>query len=443
MKKLSALFLLVLSMQMVSGQILDRIVAIIGEEVILMSDVDNQYNYMVINGEKDDGSLRCQVMDNLIVSKLLLNKARQDSIEVSDGEVIGEIDRRVQFILGQMDNNVREFERIYGKSVAQFKEDIREDIKNELLINRQRQTLLANAEITPKEVKGFYRNMDKDSLGSLPAEVELNHIVVVPPPSEESLVKVEEQLLELKRQVMEEGANFSELAGRFSDEPGAYKSKGYLGEFGRGVMVPQFEETVFQMRPGDISDPIQTEFGFHIILLHERRGQIVKASHILKRLEPSTNGDSIAIDSLNKILALIETDSLTFEQAAIRFSADRTTKHCGGCITNPQTQELRIPMDLLDYDMFFKVDELEAGEISKPMEMTMPDNSRAFHVLYLKNKIPPHRPNLKDDYQKIRDAALRSKQFEDFEEWLTSAKKNIYIDIKPTECYNALKNWVE
>ncbi|MEL7340966.1 MAG: peptidylprolyl isomerase [Bacteroidota bacterium] len=138
-----------------------------------------------------------------------------------------------------------------------------------------------------------------------------------------------------------------------------------------------------------------------------------------------------------------ETDSLSFEQAAIRFSSDRGTKHCGGCITNPQTGELRISMDMLDADMFFKVDEMEAGETSEPMEMTMGDNSSAFHILYLKNKIPPHKPNLRDDYQKIRDSALRSKQYEDFERWLESAKRNIYIDIKPTECYNALKTWVQ
>ncbi len=442
MKKIFLFLLIGIAFQLSYGQVLDRIVAIIGEEVILQSDVENQFNYMILNGEKDDGTLQCQVMESLIISKLLLNKAEQDSIEVSDGEVMGEIDRRLEYILAQMDGNVREFERIYGKSVSQFREDIEEDIRNELLINRQRQALLSEAEITPREVKTFYEGLNIDSIGLLPAEVELNHIVITPPPSQESIDKSIADLQALKRKVTDEGADFGELAARNSDEPGAFRSRGFLGEFSRGAMVTEFESVVFQMRPGEISDPFRTEFGYHVVWLQERRGQVVKASHILKRLQPSSNGDSIAIDSLNQIMALINSDSLTFEQAAIRYSSDRATKHCGGCIANPQTQELRIPMDLLDADMFFKVDEMEAGEISAPMEMIGPDNSRAFHVLYLKNKIPPHKPNLKDDYQKIRDTALRSKQMESFEVWLESAKKNIYIDIKPTECVNALQNWV-
>ncbi|MEL6591301.1 MAG: peptidylprolyl isomerase [Bacteroidota bacterium] len=442
MKKIALLSVFALFSHWLGAQTLDRIVAVIGEEVILQSDVENQFQYLLLNGQKDDGTLRCQVMENLIVNKLLLNKAQQDSIEVSEAEVTAELDRRVEYILSKMDGNVREFERIYGKSVAEFREDIFEEIRDEVLINRQRNTLLQEAEITPREVKEFYESLDIDSVGLLPAEVEVNHIVIVPPPSQESIDKAVADLTNYREQAVN-GADFNTLAARYSDEPGANRSRGYLGEFSRGLMVPEFEEVVYSMREGEISQPFRTEFGYHVVLLHERRGQILRASHILKRLRPSSNGDSIAIDSLRKITTLIETDSLSFEQAAIRFSSDRGTKHCGGCITNPQTGELRISMDMLDADMFFKVDEMEAGETSEPMEMTMGDNSSAFHILYLKNKIPPHKPNLRDDYQKIRDSALRTKQYEEFERWLESAKRNIYIDIKPTECYNALKTWVQ
>ena len=381
------------------AQPLDRIVAVIGEEIILESDVDNQYNYMVINGQKDDGTLRCQVMDNLIVSKLLLNKAQQDSIEVSEAEVEGEIERRVIYTLEQMGGE-KKFEEVYGKSVDQFRIDIREDIRSELLINRQRQTMMGEATVTPKEVKQFYKLIPKDSLGLLPAEVMINHIVINPPFSEESEKAAKELLSELRYRATEGGEDFSELAAKYTDEPGGKQRKGDLSWFGRGQMVPEFEEVAYQMRVGEVSEPLKTDFGYHIIKLHEKRGEMLHASHILKRLTYSTNGDSIAIDSLNKILELINTDSLTFEQAAILYSSDRNTKHCGGCLTNPQTNELRVPMDLLDADMYFKIDEMKPGEISKPMELIQPDGSRAFHVVYLKSKIPPHSPNLKDDYQK-------------------------------------------
>ncbi|MEM7373464.1 MAG: peptidylprolyl isomerase [Bacteroidota bacterium] len=428
----------ILSLHAQRGRTLDRIVAVIGEEVILESDVDNQFNHAKINGAKDDGTLRCQAMESLIIDKLLLDKARQDSIEVADLEVELELDRRMQIFLSQIERS--EFEKIYGKSIEQFREDIREDIKKELLTQRQRAVLEEATDITPKEVKRFYKGLDEDSLGLLPAEVQLNHIVIKPPYSQESRDKAVELLTDLKKQV-DEGADFGELAAKNTDEPGGRGRKGDLNWFGRGQMVPQFEEVVFQMRIGEVSDPLETEFGYHIIYLHERKGERVRASHILKRLRHSANGDSVAMDSLVKIMELVQTDSLTFEQAAILYSQDRGTKHCGGCISNPQTQELRIPMDLLDPDMYFKIDDMNPGEFSAPSEMQSPDGSRAFHVIYLKHKIPPHKPNLKDDYQKIRNAALLAKRAENFDTWLESAKKNIYIDIKPTECQNALNNW--
>lgn len=431
-------FLTISSMEAQRSQTLDRIIAVIGEEVVLESDVDNQFNHAKINGAKDDGTLRCQVMETLIIDKLLLDKARQDSIEVSDIEVELELDRRMQIFLSQIERS--EFEKIYGKPIEQFREDIRGDIKKELLTQRQRGVLEEATDITPKEVRKFFNGLDKDSLGLLPAEVQLNHIVIKPPYSEESREKAVALLTDLKQQV-EEGANFGELASKNTDEPGGRGRKGSLGWFGRGQMVPQFEEVVFQMRINEVSEPLETEFGYHIIQLHERKGERVRASHILKRLKHSANGDSVAMDSLVKIMDLVKADSFTFEQAAILYSQDRGTKHCGGCISNPQTQELRIPMDLLDPDMYFKIDDMNPGEFSDPSEMQSPDGSRAFHVIYLKHKIPPHKPNLKDDYQKIRNAALLAKRAENFDSWLQSAKKNIYIDIKPTECQNALTNW--
>ncbi len=422
------------------AQTLDRIVAIFGDEVILQSDVDNQFNYLKINGEKDDGSLKCRVLENLIISKLMLDKARQDSLVISDIQVEAELDGRMQSVLKQIDE--AEFEDIYGKTIPQFRADIKEEIRDELLVNQMRQQILNEADITPKEVKRFFRSLDKDSVGLLPAEVQVNHIVIKPPMSEESITAAKAKLRELRSQALN-GQDFGKLAANHTQEPGGKQRRGDLGWFGRGQMVPAFEEIAYQMREGDVSEPFRSEFGMHIIKLHERRGEMLHASHVLMRLSPSTNGDSIAMDSLRQIKKLIDQDSLTFEQAAIRFSQDQRTSHCGGCITNQQTGETRIPMDALDAELYFKIDEMKEGEISDPMELRQPDGSKAFHIIYLKKKIPPHDPNLQDDYQKIRDAALQAKQAEKFERWLESARKNIYIDIKPTECQNALQSWVE
>ncbi|MEM9985680.1 MAG: peptidylprolyl isomerase [Bacteroidota bacterium] len=429
-----------LTFQGLKGQTLDGVVAIVGEEIILQSDVDNQVNYLKINGERDNGTLPCRVLESLIVSKLLLDKARQDSLEVSEIQVETELDNRMSTVLQQIDE--AEFERIYGKSVPQFRADIRSDVRKELLIQQQQQSIFSGADITPKEVKRFFRSLNRDSVGLLPAEVEVNQIVIKPPFSEESRQAVMDELKGYQVQA-QNGTDFALLASNHTEEPGGKNRRGDLGWFGRGQMVPPFEEVAYNLREGEVSAPVETEFGIHIIKLYERRGEMLHAAHILKRLSYSPGADQVAIDSLKTLIELVETDSLTFEQAAIRYSQDRLTSFSGGAISNPQTGELRIPLDALDADLYFKIDEMEEGEISEPMEMFQPDGSRAFHVIYLKKKIPPHKPNLEDDYQKIYNAALQAKQAEIFDNWLESAKKNIYIDIKPTECANALQGWLQ
>ncbi|MEL6191447.1 MAG: peptidylprolyl isomerase [Bacteroidota bacterium] len=425
-----------------SSQTLDRIVAVIGEEIVLESDVDNQYNYLTGNGQKDDGTLRCVVLEQLIVSKLLLNKAEQDSIIVSEDEVLGEIDRRIEYMMSQLNNDESEFEKRYGSPLIQFREDLKPDIEDELLINRQRSQIFSEASITPREVEKFYKTIPKDSLGLFPAEVEYYQLVLNAPYSEESVTETVEKLDDLRDRVLNENADFGLLAQENSQGPSA-RNQGLLGQFGRGQMVPEFEAVVYNMRKGEISKPFLTEFGYHIVRLEDRTGELLTARHILIKPRNSANGDSVAIKNLNDIRTEILNDSLTFEQAAIRHSEDRGTKDCGGCVVNPQTLERKIPMDALDAETFFLIDELAEGEISEPVEFLSPDGRRMFRILYLKTKIPPHKPDLANDYQKIHDTALRSKQADSFDDWLVDAKKNIYIELKPTECINALKNWTE
>lgn len=442
MKRISGFLFLILWCLSIQAQTIDRIIAIIGEEIVLESDVDNQYNYLLINGEKDDGTLRCQVMNSLIVNKLLLNKAEQDSIVVTEAEVISEAERRINYILTQMGGDEKEFEKIYKKPIIQFREDIKDEIEDELLIDRQRSTVLNEASITPREVKQFFKQIPEDSTGLLPAEVMVHQIVITPPFSEESKQAAKDRLSELRKQIIDENADFAALASKYSQGPSASRG-GNLGEIRRGQMVPGFEAVVYNMRAGEVSRPFETEYGFHIAKLHKRTGEVLEASHILIVPERSANGDSVAINKLNEVIELINSDSLTFEKAAIRYSDDRATKDCGGCVTNPENGELRIPMNALPADLFFQIDAMKPGEISEPVEFEKPDRTTAYRIVYLKSKIPPHKPNLKDDYKKIRNAALRAKQNDNFEKWLESAKKNIYIDIKPTECSNALKNWVQ
>ena len=447
MKKIGLLCAVILGTNFfLSAQVLDRIVAVVGDKIILASDVEDTYNYYIINGQKDDGTLKCSVLENLILDKLMLNKAELDSIEVSESQVDAEVDRRVEYTLQSMDGSTEEFERIYEKPVLQFKEDIHDEVRDQLLINRQKGVIFEEAKITPREVKQFFASIPKDSLGLLPAEVQLNHIVLNVPWSEDSKDKARQELVDLRKRITDGGENFAELAKRYSEDPGSRPRGGSLGSFGRGMMVPKFEEIAYSLREGDVSDVFETEFGFHFLQLHKRQGELVEASHILRKPKPSTEGDSIVLAKFTEILELIDTDSLTFEEAAIRYSQDRASKDCGGCISNPKAPgELDVPLDALPADMYFKVEAMEAGQISEPMkidEISGGSGRPAYHIIYLKKKIPPHAPNLGDDYKTIYNAALRARQGEILDNWVESAKKNIYIDIKPNECSNALKNWI-
>lgn len=447
MKRIGLLCVAILGTNLfLSGQVLDRIVAVVGDKIILGSDVEDTYNYYIINGQKDDGTLKCSVLENLILDKLMLNKAELDSIEVSESQVDAEVDRRVEYTLQSMDGSTEEFERIYEKPVLQFKEDIHDEVREQLLINRQKGVIFEEAKITPREVKQFFASIPKDSLGLLPAEVQLNHIVVNVPWSEDSKDKARKELVDLRKRIADGGEKFADLARRYSEDPGSRPRGGSLGSFGRGMMVPKFEEIAYSMREGDVSDVFETEFGFHVIQLHKRQGELVQASHILRKPKPSIEGDSIVQAKFDEIRELIDTDSLSFEEAAIRYSQDRASKDCGGCISNPKAPgELDVPLDALPADMYFKVESMEAGQISDPMkidEISGGSGRPAYHIIYLKKKIPPHAPNLQDDYKTIYNAALRARQGEILDNWVETAKKNIYIDIKPNECSNALKNWI-
>lgn len=424
------------------AQMVDGVLGVVGEEVILKSDVESQYAYMMANGQKDDGTLRCQVMEKLVIEKLLLNKADQDSIEVTENEVENELTRRIDYFI-QGYGGVENLEEVYQKPLVEIKAELRPEIKNQLLIQRMRDKVLGDISVTPREVRKFYNQIPEDSLPLLPSEVELYHLAVLPKPSKASKAETKNMLKDLRGKIVNGEMDFEAAAKRYSEDFGSAKLGGKLGEFGRGKMVPEFEEIAFQMKVGDISDVFESPFGYHIIKLHKRTGEVVDASHILLQPKRTSQDDSIAIQELHEIRDLIMADSMSFEEAALEFSEDQATKSNGGAIQNPQTGEFRIPHDQLDADFFFKVDKMKEGDITQPMEWIQQNGTRGYHIMYLKKKIPPHTANLKDDYQKIMMAATQAKQGQEMEEWFMLAKDNIYIEINDTECKNSLKNWIE
>jgi peptidyl-prolyl cis-trans isomerase SurA len=425
------------------GQVLDKVIAIVGDDVILLSDVENQYAYFITNGQQDDGTLRCQIMEKLIIEKLLLNKARQDSLTVTDDQVESELGRKLNYFI-QGYGSVAKLEEEYRKPLIEIKADLWPEIENQLLGEKMREQIISKVVITPREVKKFYHSFPSDSLPYLPAEVELFHLVKRPSATGKAKKEARARLESAREQILRGEVVFQELAKKISEDLGSARLGGDLGEFGRGRMVPAFEEVAFKLNEGELSQVFESEYGYHLMLVYKRVGDLVSARHILVIPRVSLEDEIRAEDRLQEIREMIiNSDTLTFEKAARQYSDDEATKTCGGCIKNPQTGETRVPLDLLDADFYLKVDEMKEGDITEPLEWIQPDNKKAYHMIYLKKRIAPHVASLEADYQKIQSAALQAKQAGELERWLQSARKNISVEIRDVDCREVLSTWVQ
>lgn len=422
--------------------VLDKVVAIVGEDIILKSDIDNQYSYFLVNGEKDDGTLWCRILEKVMIEKLLLNKARQDSVEVNDERVEAQLNNRID-IFGERAGGYDKLEELYQKPLIEIKEDLRPEIRNQMMAEQMRQTIITKINVTPREVKKFYNEIPKDSLPLLPAEIELHHIVVKPTPSDEAIEDARKKLRNIRNDITNNSLSFEEAAKKYSDDLGSARVGGKLGTFGRGKMVPAFEEVAFKMAEGEISNVFKSQYGFHIIQLDKRLGEQVTASHILISPRVGLDDDELARKKLEDIREEIDNGVLSFEAAAIKYSDDESTKSNGGAIKNPQTGERRIPLDLLDADFYFKVEDLKEGSMTPVEEWIGPDRKKNYHILFLNRRVPPHVASLEEDYQKLKNAALSTKQSIEMERWFDLARKNVYIEIKTEECLETLINWIQ
>lgn len=416
------------------AQVLDQIDAIVGEDIILNSEIEAQIQYYKANNIPDDGTLYCRVLEEKIFEKLLLNKARQDSIIVSDLQVDGEVDRKIAYFESIYGD---ELEKIYGKPKIEIKADIRDEVKDQLLVQQMRDQIVGEVIITPREVKKFYDGLDKDSLPLLPAEVEMYHLVVMPKPSAKAKDDARKRLTALREKIVKGDIGFEDAARANSQDYGSARVGGDLGTFGRGRMVPEFEEIAFQAEIDEISPVFESPYGYHIMKVYKRTGQEAAARHILIAPSVGTDDDSTAYRELKEYRTQIM-DGASFTKLAMENSDDQATATYGGSIKNPQTGESRVPIDLLDANLFFLVDNLKEGEISEPEEWFSPANKRGYHIVYLKKRFEPHVASLETDYSKIQAAALQNKQSGELERWFKRAVTNIYIDIKNEDCIGVL-----
>lgn len=407
--------------------VIDKIVAKVDNYIVLKSELERSYLQVQSSGEYT--TTRCQVLEGLILNKLMVAKAEIDSVVVEEDMIDRQLDMRIQGVVAQAGGDTKKLEEAFGKSMEEIREDLREQVKEQMLVEKMQATITEGITVTPSEVKRFFKNIPEDSLPYFSTEVEIGQIVKKPTVSAEEKDRIENLLLRVRSEAIDDGVDFQVLAGRHSEGPTAPRG-GNLGDVERGQMVPEFEAAALKLKNGEISMPVQTEFGFHIIQMVDRRGNIYNARHILIMPKFSEADYTIAAHFLDSVKNLIEEDSLTFNRAAKEFSDDKETSSNGGFIRDMSGAN-RISVSELDPGLFFTMDTMQVGSISAPMRFTMNDGKEAMRIIYYKSKLKPHQANLDQDYQKIYAAALNAKKSKQMSDWFKDARYEVFIEIDP------------
>jgi peptidyl-prolyl cis-trans isomerase SurA len=422
-------FLLAFSLEAQEGVVLDKVIAVVGDEIATKSELEAKYASFLSSGMPVNPNSKCEILEDILYSKILLNQAKVDSIEVTDAQVESETDRRLRYYVSQIGSE-QAFEEYYKKPISQIKDELKESLREQLLIQGMQADITSNMSITPEEVQTYYSGIPEDSLPLINAEVEVAQIVAYAPTSQASIREVKEKLRNYRERVSE-GEKFSTLAVLYSEDKGSALKGGEIGFVGKAEVEPEFAAAAFKLKQGHVSPIVKTRYGYHIIQLIERRGAKVNVRHIL--LKPKQDMASLekAKQKLDSIATLIRADSISFEEAALRFSDHEETKKNGGILVNQYTASSMTAMDELDPSVFFVIDKMEEGELSEPVQIQDPRSKPGYRIMRLNKRTEPHRANLKTDYQKIKTAALAQKEQKVLEEWIQGAVEKTYVKIDP------------
>lgn len=522
------------------GPVIDEIITKVDNYIILRSDLEKSYREYMQQFNMPRNEAICEALRALTLNKVMVAKAEIDSVEIEEEMVEADLNSRMQYFVGQFGSEQR-LEEYYKQTIDQFKDELRQPVREQLLAQKMQQEITGSVKITPSEVKKFFNRIPTDSLPFYSKEVTVGQIVKIPTVGTSQKTKARQQLAAIREQIVngpditsqykgmslklnsdntmeviapmgtykgewglqsayllelevetddqavarlnggwlvtktslagelklinsdfdntfnillssdesmaavvtqsslaktwnivsvhEGGESFAEMARTHSEDPGSSQSGGALGFHRRGELVPPYEATAMNLKPGEISQPVESEYGYHLIQLLERRGNEYNSRHILIKFNSSDVDIEAASEYLDSLRTLIVNDSIKFEKAAKDHSEDKVTAASGGFILDPATGANSISAEAIDPVLFFTVDTMSIGDISKPMEFRMEDGKTAVRIIYFKNSAPPHKANLKQDYQKIQVAALNQKKQKALFDWFEEAKKEVFIEI--------------
>tara|TARA_Y100000385_G_scaffold13914_1_gene14193 strand:+ start:322 stop:1653 length:1332 start_codon:yes stop_codon:yes gene_type:complete len=443
MKNQLIIFLFILSNNLLFSQNIDRIDAIIGSEILLTSDIENQYNQVLSQGVIQTSNVKCDILDELLYQNLLIHHAKIDStIEISEDEVSQEVNKRITFFESQL-GSLNKVEDYFKRSVDNMKQELSIVVKDQLYTQKKQNIIISNVKITPNEVKDYLSSIEIDDIPLIPTQLELSQLVILPKLSFEKKKSIKDKLDDFRKRILS-GEDFKVLATLYSDDVASANNGGELGFMSRGELLPEFERAAFKLQNNEISEVVETKFGFHLIQMIDRRGEQINARHILIKPKFTSSSIKLASDEISLIKLDIDSGLISFDDAVVRYSHDKS-KNNGGLIINPNSGSTNFTYDDLDPSIKYIVQNMSIGEVTTPSLTKSNDGSQAaYRLIRLNNLIVEHKANISNDFDVLKEYALVDKKQRYIDKWIIDNINDTYIqineDFSHCSCYN---KWIK
>ena len=426
MKRFFLIIIITTCSMIINAQEIDKIIAIIGDEIVLRSEVENQYLQYISQGVTSNEELRCEILEDLMTQKLLIFSCKQDSISVTKEEIEQEVETRVNYYVDQI-GSIEKVEQYFEKDIYQIKKVLSELVEDQFLIQRMQSSITKDVKITPFDVNEYYEKIDKSELPFIEDRYKLSQIIVKPKMSEDQINKLTDRLNAFRKRVLN-GEDFKVLAALYSDDPGSANNGGEIGFVSRGTFVPEFEKVAFRLKKGEVSEIVKTNFGYHIIQLIERRGDQVNVRHILLKPKYSSTSLQNARLRIDSIYNKIKNNEISFSQA-IKSYSDDDTKNNNGLLINPSNGSSTYTIAELGSSIKYLIEGLNEDDFTKPVKVESNEGS-IYRILNVVEKISSHTANLDLDYDFFQTQALNFKKQEKLDEWIEKRIKNTYVELK-------------
>jgi len=425
-------------------KVVDQIVALVGGNFILKSEIERMYIEQMAQGVNSDGDMKCEILENYLVDKLLVAEAELDTlIEVTPSQVNQRMDQQLAMYISYIGSE-KAVEEYFKKSTVEIKADMRDGIRNQLLSGQMREKITKDVTVTPSEVRFFFKNLNKDKIPTIPVQYEYAQITFEPVIDLEEENRIKAKLRDIKKRI-DEGSSFATMAVLYSED-GSAKDGGVIGYLGRAQLDPAYAAAAFSLKDDKVSNVIKSAFGYHIIQLVDKKGDKVNTRHILMKPKVTVEAKEEAYNRLDSLANHIRKNEITFEEAATIFSFDKNTRNNAGMVTNPNSMSTKFSAEELDPDVSKVISKMKLNEVSEPFESINTENQHVvYKIIKMVKKTDAHKADLQNDYQQLSSMYLGQKKEEVFNEWIKKQQSETYIRIADTyaNCNFNFNNWIK